>query len=221
MKKKGTILGYGIVFVIFIAIATILTFIGINISTFELYAGQDATQLSRLEAQSHAHIFYVQKAGKIIFSEITPEEYLSELITTLPIGEENGYYVVRNETHDFLSALDNRTFFQEWIEKVFNEKMQEFSNQHNQPVQYALFLEDDRISAIALEQKNISENNGTYYYWPHFVIYTDFVDLFFSDINLLRRSIILFQTENQVLPGIRQEGDILYDDKLSLSAVVT
>lgn len=221
MNKKGaSVLGYGIVFVVFMAILSILVLIGIDVANFELYAGQDATNLSRMEQDAASHIFYVQRAGTIIISEQTVEKYAESVLATLPIEKDAEYYVVRNSTHDFIVALDNKTFLHQWLEQIFNQEMKIFSNQYETPTKYALYLEDSKINAIALEQKNISDGKSIYYYWPHFVIYTPFASDIQLEMQKIRVAVLAYQRGEELPEGIRAEDGVLYQDRLKLKAIV-
>jgi hypothetical protein len=177
MNRKGaSFLIFGMFFVVFMGFLSMFVFIGTEFVRFESYAGRDANLLSQMQYDSYHNIFYFETVARAVLPEIISnhEEYFKFLIDNLELKQEGNAYIIRNETVDYFRDIQSYRNIQEWSTKEFNNKVQTTRTWNDLEIPtYQLYLEEKRITGISETQKNITSDNGVYYYWPHVVVYTE------------------------------------------------
>ena len=184
MNKKGiSFFILGMIFVIFMGFLGMLAYIGTEFVRFESYAGKNANDLSIMQYESYSNTFYIEMlAREIIPSAMyNSDQYFRHIIEIYNLTEKEGAYIIRNETIDYFREIQEYLNIQEWSTNKVNTNIQTThdnvrGSRTRSDIQiptYQLYLEDNRITGISETQKNITSDHGVFYYWPHFVVYTN------------------------------------------------
>lgn len=207
MNKKGiSFFILGMLFVIFMGFLGMLAYIGTEFVRFETYAGKNANDLSIMQYESYLNTFYIEMLAREIIPHAINNsgQYLTYIVNKYDLREEEGSYIIRNETIDYFRELQDYRNIQEWSTKQFNSDLQKtHAGIRGTPVDppdvqvptYQLYLEEQRITGISETQKNITSEKGIYYYWPHIVVYTDAYSKLQEKIQLMIDTFIEIQIE--------------------------
>ena len=200
MNKKGwSFFIFGIYFVVFMGVLAMFMSVGFEFIAFESHAGKDAQIVSTMEYDSYHIRFYIETLFR---SDVLPlldiNSYLLFAKDELNLPENNSVFLLRNDTVDFFLDLNTYELHTLWATTRANELLQShriprdpiFEERYNLteaqqewllvpelPIdfimpEYHFFLQEERITGFSQSQKEITTGNSTFYYWPHFFVYT-------------------------------------------------